>query len=58
MEFVNQAETQISPPLKWWLHNVLVPAMVKRWIAEHGKEHFSSSSPTAVQANHKRKGGS
>jgi hypothetical protein len=41
------AELQnLSPALKSWLDNVLVPAMVKRWIAEHqdGRQPPPSSS--------------
>jgi hypothetical protein len=44
----------LSPALKSWLDNVLVPAMVKQWLAENGKEHGNGSSPTTVQARGKR----
>jgi hypothetical protein len=41
----------LSPELKSWIDNVLVPAMVKKWLAEHQEGHGSGSSPTAIQPN-------
>ena len=36
-------EKQVAPALKAWLDNVIVPALVKQWLAE-GMEHHGVTS--------------
>jgi hypothetical protein len=40
-------EEQVSPAVSAWLDNVLVPAMVKQWLAARTEDHGDAESETA-----------
>ena len=53
---VNQSENlvkssaQISPALKSWLDNVIVPALVKEYMAELQRNEFASRSECGLES--------
>jgi hypothetical protein len=40
-------EAHLNPALKSWLHNVIVPALVKKWIATNEGNHDSGNDESS-----------
>lgn len=47
---LRSVEKQLAPAVKAWLDNVIVPAMVKQWIAPRTEEHGVKSSAKSHDA--------
>ena len=47
-ELLRQApRADVNPAIKSWLQNVIVPAMVQRWIEENGGKTATNAPPPA-----------